>query len=140
MSTPPTPTPTYTILVADDEHHIRLVVSQRLREAGFNVIEARDGEEALELAQSNPPHLVITDFQMPLLSGLELCMALRARKATANVPAIMLTARGHAVKPDNLSQTNIKELMSKPFSARELLVKVQRVLGLPENGKANIAA
>ena len=139
MSTPPTAR-TYTILVADDEHHIRLVVSQRLREAGFNVVEARDGEEALELAQTNVPHLVITDFQMPLLSGVELCMALRARKATSQIPAIMLTARGHAVKPDNLSQTNIKELVSKPFSARELLVRVQRVLGLPENGKANIAA
>jgi two-component system phosphate regulon response regulator PhoB len=139
MSTP-APAPSHTILVADDEPHIRLVVSQRLREAGFTVIEARDGEEALELAQATPPDLVITDFQMPLLSGVELCMALRARKATAHVPAIMLTARGHAVKPDNLSQTNVKELMSKPFSARELLVRVQRVLGLPENGKATVAA
>lgn len=130
----------YMVLIADDEHHIRLVVAQRLREAGFKVVEARDGEEALDLALNNPPDLVITDFQMPLLSGVELCMALRARKATAHIPAIMLTARGHAVKPDNLSQTNIKEVVSKPFSARELLVRVQRVLGLPENGKANIAA
>lgn len=132
--------PPHTILIADDEHHIRLVVAQRLREAGFTVVEARDGEEALDLALSSPPDLVITDFQMPLLSGVELCMALRARKATAQIPAIMLTARGHAVKPDNLSQTNIKEVVSKPFSVRELLVRVQRVLGLPENGKATIAA
>lgn len=139
MGTTP-PKPPHTILIADDEHHIRLVVAQRLREAGFTVVEARDGEEALELALASPPDLVITDFQMPLLSGVEFCMALRARKATAQIPAIMLTARGHAVKPENLSQTNIKELVSKPFSARELLVRVQRVLGLPENGKATIAA
>lgn len=117
-----------TILIADDEHHIRSVVAQKLRGAGYEVIETRDGEEALEAALQTTPDLVITDFQMPLLSGLELCASLKAREATRNVPAILLTARGHAVGGDELARTNITKIIDKPFSAKTLLEHVQSVL------------
>ena len=71
------------ILVADDEAHILHVVSMKLRNAGFEVITAVDGEEALELCTAEKPDLLITDYQMPLMTGLELCTLLRGQDADA---------------------------------------------------------
>ncbi len=82
-----------TILVADDESHILNVVSLKLTNAGFTVFTAVDGQEALELATAQRPDLLITDYHMPQLSGLELCQRLRQNPATAGIPTIMLTAR-----------------------------------------------
>src|SRR5579872_6650334 len=84
-----------TILVADDESHIVNVVSLKLRNAGFEVVTAADGQEALELATASPPDLLITDYHMPRLSGIELCRRLKQDARTCSVPAIMLTARGY---------------------------------------------
>src|SRR5438477_4298920 len=80
-----------TILVADDESHILHVVSLKLRNAGYRVITARDGQEAFELAVQEKPDLIITDYHMPQLSGLELCQKLKQDTATRHIPAIMLT-------------------------------------------------
>lgn len=117
------------ILVADDEHHIRSVVATKLRAAGYEVLEAADGQEALELAQATPPDAVVTDLQMPLMSGIELCLALRADPGCTNVPAILLTARGYILDEGQLALTNIRHLMGKPFSAREVLARVQELTG-----------
>src|SRR5580704_4616633 len=87
------------ILVADDESHILNVVSLKLRNAGFEVITAGDGQEALEMAHSSHPDLLITDYHMPHLSGLELCQKLQQDSATSGIPAIMLTARGYQLDP-----------------------------------------
>lgn len=118
------------ILIADDEPHIRHIVSDKLRASGFEVLEARDGEEALELAISTPPDLLITDLQMPVLSGLELCQLMKSRPRTANIPALMLTARGHVLSREDLASTNVRELMSKPFGARQLVETVRQILGI----------
>ncbi len=120
--------PARTILIADDEAHIRHIVSDKLRNCGYTVIEARDGEEAFELALVDPPDLLITDLQMPVLSGLELCQLLKSRPKTAQIPALMLTARGHVLAPQDLTNTNIRELMSKPFGARQLVETVKTIL------------
>lgn len=114
-----------TIVIADDEAPIRLVVGDKLRSAGFTVVEARDGEEALELVRKHCPSGVVTDLQMPYMNGLELAMAMKADAATANTPVLLLTARGHVLSNDMLAQTNIKRVMSKPFSVRDLLAYVQ---------------
>ncbi len=90
------------ILVCDDEPHIVHVVSTKLRNAGFEVTTAADGEEAFEAACSAPPDLVITDYQMPFLSGLELCFKLRAEPRTRDIPIIMLTARGYSMSGTDL--------------------------------------
>lgn len=116
------------ILVVDDETHITHVVSLKLRNAGYDVTTAADGEEALERALSEHPDLVITDLQMPYMSGLELCVRLREHPSTRDLPAIMLTARGHALDEDELAKTNIREVMSKPFSPRQILESVQSLL------------
>ena len=117
-----------TILVADDESHILHVVSLKLRNAGFRVLTAHDGAEAFELAVQERPDLLITDYHMPQLSGLELCRKLRQEPTTATLPAIMLTARGYHLKPHDTEQSGILRMLSKPFSPRHLLATVQEVL------------
>ena len=116
------------VLIADDEAHILHVVSMKLRNAGFEVITAMDGEEALELCKTERPDLVITDFQMPFLSGLELCKQLRRREETRHIPAMMLTARGFDITPEEMAEAKISAVLAKPFSPREVLQKVRDLL------------
>jgi CheY-like chemotaxis protein len=116
------------ILVADDETHILHVVSLKLRNAGFTVVTARDGQEALEMAQAERPDLIITDYHMPQLSGIELCQRLKQDPATSGIPAIMLTARGYHLDPADTEQSGILRMLSKPFSPRQLLSTVTEVL------------
>jgi len=120
------------ILAVDDEAHILHVVSMKLRNAGYEVITAVDGEEALELAKAERPALVITDYQMPYLSGLEFCKALRADEATRGIPAIMLTARGFDIDAQDMIDAGIAAVLAKPFSPRELLEKVNSLLSESE--------
>jgi CheY-like chemotaxis protein len=117
-----------TILVADDESHILHVVSLKLRNAGFRVLTARDGAEALEIAQQQHPDLLITDYHMPQLSGLELCQRMKQDERTSDIPAIMLTARGYHLEPSDTEQSGILRMLSKPFSPRHLLSTVNEVL------------
>lgn len=116
------------ILVCDDEPHIVHVVSTKLRNGGYEVVTAADGEEAFETAKKVKPDLVMTDYQMPYLSGLELCAKLRTEPATATIPVIMLTARGFALGAEELKETNIRKVLPKPFSPREVLASVQEIL------------
>ena len=118
-----------TIIIADDETHILNVLSIKLQNAGYNVVTAQDGEEAYRLACAHKPDLVITDYQMPKLSGLELCTRLRGTAATQDVPAVMLTARGFSLADRDTSQDNIREVITKPFSPREVLALVQNIIG-----------
>ena len=117
------------ILVADDESHILHVVSLKLKNAGFRVVTARDGQEAFELAGQEMPDLIITDYHMPQMSGIEMCRKLKQDAATANIPAIMLTARGYHLEPHDTEQSGILRMLSKPFSPRHLLVAVEEVIG-----------
>jgi two-component system alkaline phosphatase synthesis response regulator PhoP len=119
-----------TILVADDEAHILHVVSLKLRNAGYRVITARDGQEALEIAVAEQPDLIITDYHMPQLSGLELCQRLKADPLTSKIPAVMLTARGYHLEPHDTEQSGISRVLSKPFSPRQLLTTVNELLGV----------
>jgi two-component system phosphate regulon response regulator PhoB len=120
-----------TILVADDETHILNVVSLKLRNAGFRVLTAHDGQEALDVALAERPDLLITDFHMPQLSGLELCRRLKQHATTRSMPKIMLTARGYHLEPQDTEESGILRMLSKPFSPRHLLATVHEVLGVP---------
>lgn len=118
----------HTILVCDDEPHIVHVVAAKLRNDGFEVLTAADGEEAFEVARQNRPNLLITDYQMPFLSGLELCAKLRGDPATRDIPVIMLSARGFALADEDLKETNIRKVLPKPFSPREILRTAREIL------------
>ncbi len=89
---------------------------------------AADGEEGLRLAQEHLPDLVITDYQMPVLSGLELSSKLRADPRTAKIPIIMLTARGFSLNEEDLRDTSIRKVLSKPFSPREVLGSAKEIV------------
>ncbi len=101
----------------------------KLRNAGYDVITAVDGEEALDLCMSERPDLIITDYQMPMMSGLELCTRLRSCPATARIPAMMLTAREFDLDRDELAAAGVEVVMAKPFGPREVLENVKRLLG-----------
>ena len=83
------------------------------------------------MATAERPDLLITDYHMPQLSGLELCQKLRANPATSGIPTIMLTARGYDLEPADTEKSGILKMLSKPFSPRQLLQTVNEILGLP---------
>ncbi len=117
-----------TILIVDDERHITSIMKRRLEAVGFSVVEARDGAEALDLVPEILPAAVVTDLQMPRISGLELAVALRKMDCSSTTPVIMLTGRSHYVSESVLSKTNIQKIIEKPFSAREVVEAVQALL------------
>lgn len=117
------------VLVVDDETYIQHVVSLKLSNAGFEVITASDGEEGLAAAIEQRPDLIITDYQMPFLTGLEMCQRLKQNPSTASIPVIMLTARGFALDDADLRDVNIRKCLGKPFSPRELVACVTEAVG-----------
>jgi len=116
------------ILVADDEACITTVVSKKLRNAGFEVIVAMDGQETFDRAMAERPDFLVTDLQMPLMSGLEVCARLSAELAEP-IPTLLLTAKGFELEPEELRRLPICRVMTKPFSPRELLANIQEALG-----------
>jgi CheY-like chemotaxis protein len=115
-------------LVVDDEFHIVQVVAIKLRNNGFEVITADNGAEAYTLACEHKPDVVITDYQMPGLTGLELIEKLRLNPQTAAIPVIMLTARDFAIDDQKKENLGISACLSKPFSPREVFQTVEDVL------------
>jgi CheY-like chemotaxis protein len=116
------------VLVVDDEVHIVQVVAIKLRNNGFEVVTAENGAEGLEAAVREKPDLIVSDFQMPVLSGLEMIEQLRGKSETRDIPVIMLTARGFAIEEDKRQQLRISACLSKPFSPREVLQSIEEVL------------
>lgn len=118
------------VLVVDDEPHLTYMLAHKLRGEGVEVHQAPNGREGLAAAAQRTPSLVITDYQMPEMSGLEMAQNLRAQQPTATIPIIMITGRTHRVPPLELAKTNIQHLMGKPFSMTELLDRVRELLDL----------
>jgi len=116
------------VLVVDDEIHIVHVVAIKLRNNGYEVSSAQNGADAFELAVSEKPDIIVTDFQMPVMTGLELVAKLRENESTKDIPVIMLTARGFAVEDSTKSDLQISEFLSKPFSPKELLRSIEDIL------------
>ena len=115
------------LLVEDDKTLAELLVWHFEREE-FDVTRTADGEEALLLAEENVPDLVILDWMIEGISGLEVCRRLRRKAATANVPIIMLTARGEEGDRIRGLETGADDYVTKPFSPRELIARVGAVL------------
>ena len=116
------------VLVADDEEDIRSLVAFRLRRAGYEVITAADGEEALLLTTTRLPDLVVLDMMMPKATGLEVTRSMREHEATKVIPVILLTAR--AQEGDVLSgcEAGADDYVKKPFSPQDLQARVQALL------------
>lgn len=116
-----------TIILATHETHTLNVLAARLQSAGYRVVTATNGNDALRFARSVQPSLLIADFQLPHLSGLELCARLGQSPRLRDLPVILLTARGFACSPYDRPE-NIRKIVNKPFAPRELLATVKYVL------------
>jgi len=121
----------HTILIADDEPNILVSLEYLMKREGFEVLLARDGEEALALARSAAPDLVLLDVMMPRLTGFEVCQALRSEPATAAMRVLMLTAKGREVDAAKGLGVGADGYVTKPFSTRDLVRQVRRLLGTP---------
>jgi DNA-binding response OmpR family regulator len=118
-----------TILLADDEAYLRMLVRTTLRDPAYRMVEAADGPTALTLARQERPDVVVLDWMMPGLSGIEVATALRQDPTTASIPIIMLTAKGQAADQARGRAVGVHTYLIKPFSPLELLETVQAVLG-----------
>jgi len=123
------------ILAADDEPDALELIQVNLKSAGYDVITAADGNEALRKVRSVMPDLILLDIMLPEMDGLEICKTLRREKATAAIPIIMLTARAAEIDRVLGLELGADDYMTKPFSPRELILRVKNVLR-----RANVGA
>ena len=128
-----------TILVADDEASIRELCSMYLEQEGFGVLQAADGEEALEAARAREPALIVLDLMMPKKSGFDVCRELRK---DSDVPILMLTARSEEVDRIVGLEMGADDYLGKPFHPRELTARVKAILrrtaGAPSAARAAV--
>lgn len=116
------------VLIVDDEIHIIHVVAIKLRNNGYEVISADNGAEAFDLALKEKPDIIVTDFQMPVMTGMELVEKLRQHEEMKDIPVIVLTARSFAIPQEQQEKLQISGCLSKPFSPKELLGNIEDVL------------
>lgn len=116
------------ILVVDDEPDALELIEFNLRAAGFDVISASDGAAALKKAKQTPPALVLLDLMLPEVDGLEVCKLLRRDPVTAGVPIIMVTAKAAEIDRVIGLELGADDYVTKPFSPRELVLRVKGVL------------
>jgi len=116
------------VLVVDDEVHIVHVVAIKLRNNGYEPITAGNGQEAYDLACRENPDIIIADYMMPVMTGLELLEKLRENETTRNIPFILLTARNFAIDDVNQQRLNVSQCITKPFSPKELLRNIEDIL------------
>jgi two-component system, OmpR family, phosphate regulon response regulator PhoB len=116
------------ILVAEDEAAVVTLLRYNLEREGFSVLEAADGEGAVQLAREERPDLVLLDWMLPLMSGLEVCRVLRRDPATRAIPIMMLSARGEETDRLRGLDSGADDYVAKPFSTSELMARIRAVL------------
>lgn len=117
-----------TVLVVEDEKDIRELLAYNLKREGFAVLEAGDGQAALELAREKLPDIILLDLMLPLLDGLGVCKALQREPKTAALPVLMLTAKGEEIDRVLGFELGAADYVVKPFSVREVLLRVRAIL------------
>ncbi len=117
-----------TLLVADDEDNILISLEFLFKRAGYTVLVARNGREALEQARSHAPDLIMLDVMMPELDGFSVCQALRGEDRFTQTPIVMLTAKGRDADRVKGKALGATDYVIKPFSTRELLARVRKLL------------
>ena len=117
------------VLLVDDEDMLRKVMKDLLEREGYNVVEARDGVEALDQIDRHGPDIVVLDLNLPGLDGYGVLSHLRSRPATADIPVVVLTARGDEENEVRVFEHGADDFLSKPFRARALSARLAAVLG-----------
>lgn len=116
------------ILLIEDDQSLTELIRYNLESNGFDVVCVDDGEEGLLQAEETPPDLILLDWMLPNLSGIEICRRLRRNEETAHVPVIMLTARAEESDRIRGLDTGADDYVTKPFSPRELISRIQAIL------------
>ena len=124
----PQPAARLLVLVADDDEDILQLLSFRLERAGYEIVQARSGDEALRLALELVPALAVLDVMMPGLNGYEVTRELRRNQATSTTPVILLTAKAQATDVARGLAAGADDYVTKPFDARDLADRVDRLL------------
>ncbi|MFK7760306.1 MAG: response regulator [Phycisphaerales bacterium] len=122
------------VVLVDDEPHITHMVARKLTQIGYEVHTAMDGQQGLKMIIETMPDLVVTDLQMPYMSGIELSTKLWESEKTQHIPLIMLTARGFAVESEVRELGNVRELLSKPFGIKALVDLIGSMLASEQDG------
>jgi DNA-binding response OmpR family regulator len=123
----------YRILIVDDEPNIVLALELLMKKEGFDVHTADDGEKALHSVRELRPHLVLLDIMMPKLDGYEVCQRIRSDESLKNMRIIMLTAKGREVEKEKGMALGVDSYITKPFSTREVVLKVKELLTVIPN-------
>jgi DNA-binding response OmpR family regulator len=113
-----------TVLIADDEPNIVISLEFLLEQAGYRVLVAHDGQEALEVIQRQPPDLVLLDVMLPRLSGFDVCQRIRENPQWQHMRIVMLTAKGREVEISKGLALGANAYITKPFSTQELLAQI----------------
>src|ERR1700677_725146 len=116
------------VLVIEDEADLQQVLDYNLRQAGHEVLAATRGQDGLKLAREQHPDLVLLDLMLPDVSGNEVCKSLKRSEATAHTPVMMMTARGEEIDRVLGFELGADDYVVKPFSVRELVLRVRAVL------------
>ncbi len=116
------------ILVAEDEKDIRELIAFTLRFAGFDVLLATNGAEAVEVAEAERPDLILLDVRMPRMSGYEACRRLKENPQTASLPVVFLSAKGQDSEIQQGLESGAEEYILKPFAPDELIQQVRDIL------------
>ncbi len=116
------------VLIADDEPHIRRLVSFSLVKHGYEVIEACDGGEAYERARTESPDLILLDVMMPVMTGYDVLNKLKADPSTENIPVIMLSAKSQQTEVAEGLARGAHEYICKPFTPKDLVQRVGEIL------------
>jgi two-component system phosphate regulon response regulator PhoB len=124
------------ILVVEDELDVQRVIEYNLRDDGYRVVTATGGRDALRLARQTHPDLVLLDLMLPDIRGTEVCRALKQSASTKTIPVIVVTACGEEVDRVVAFELGADDYVVKPFSVRELLLRIRAVLRRPIEGKA----
>ncbi|WP_316015833.1 phosphate regulon transcriptional regulator PhoB [Roseobacter sp. HKCCA0434] len=128
------------VLVVEDEAPLAELLNYNLGKEGFDVILADDGDDALVMVEEDAPDIVLLDWMLPNVSGVEICRQLRARNQTRDIPIIMLTARGEEEDRIRGLQTGADDYLTKPFSMSELVARMRAVLRRTRPGVASDVA
>jgi two-component system alkaline phosphatase synthesis response regulator PhoP len=116
------------ILIADDEAFMLRLLEMTFKKGGYEVVSCHDGKEALALATTTLPQLIVLDIMMPGLDGLGALKQLKANPATREIPVVVLSAKGHALTKVEAEATGAAIFLSKPFSPNQLLSEAQKIL------------
>ena len=122
------------ILVVDDERHIVRLVEVNLTRAGYEILTAYDGVEALEKVKADKPDMIVLDVMMPRMDGFEVLKRLQADAGTQDIPVIMLTAKAQDADIFRGWSSGVSSYLTKPFNPRELLTFVERIFQSLEDG------